>query len=393
MNKLTISLILAVLALAAQGADTDSTCNDLKWHIGLEATPACVPSDNRFLRGDNPSGKSIDASLGFEAKAGFAFSPASKQGTLYPGLYQGIGIGINTFFNSAALGTPGSAFVYQGAPIIHFRDKLWLGYEWQFGAAFGWKPDSGQQPDNQAPVGTKVTALMGLGLKLQYELNDRVRLSAGIAARHYSNGNTVWPNKGVNTVGMTLGVDYMLTPVKEEKRTDAFYREWKSEADRKRWIWDVMAYGAWRKRAMILKQNPLVVPGRFGIIGMRLEAMRSLCRYVAVGPAIDGQWDEGAALKSHWISGSYGEDIKFTRPSFGDQLSLGASAHAELTMPIFTIDVGLGYDMLKPTGDARFYQSLTLKTFITENLYLNVGYRLGRFRDPQNLMLGIGYRL
>jgi hypothetical protein len=46
-----------------------------------------------------------------------------------------------------------------------------------------------------------------------------------------------------------------------------------------------------------------------------------------------------------------------------------------------------------PYGDKRFYQSLTLKTFITRQLYLNTGYRLGNFKNPQNLMLGIGIRL
>lgn len=388
-----MAIALLGIAVCARGETVDSVSSPLMWRIGLETTSSGVPSNNRFLRGDNPSGKSIDASLGVDSKFGFSFFPASREGILYPGLYQGVGIGINTFFNSAALGTPGSVFVYQGAPIVHFSDKLWLGYEWKFGAAFGWRPDRGQQPENQAPVSTNVTALMGLGFKLNYAVNDRVNLFAGATARHYSNGNTSWPNKGVNIAGVTLGVDYMLSPRPEDKCADSYSEELKSEADRKRWVWDVMAYGAWRKRAMILKQDPLVVPGRFGIVGARFEAMRALCRYVAVGSAIEGQWDEGADLKEHWISGSFGEDVKFTRPSFGEQVSLGISAHAELTMPIFTVDAGLGYDMLKPKGEGRFFQSLTLKTFLTENFYLNVGYRLGRFRDPQNLMLGIGMRL
>lgn len=62
-------------------------------------------------------------------------------------------------------------------------------------------------------------------------------------------------------------------------------------------------------------------------------------------------------------------------------------------MPIFAVNVGLGYDFLNPKGNKRFYQSLTLKTFITRNIFLNVGYRLGNFKDPQNLMLGVGVRL
>lgn len=393
MNKIFMTVILSVMAFAARGERSDTVSPGIRWHLGMEATASGVPSTNRFLRGDNPSRKTVDASLESDFKAGFSFSPQSREGFLYPGLYQGVGLGLNTFFNSRALGTPGTAFAYQGAPIVHFRDKIWLGYEWQFGVAFGWRPDTEQKANNQAPVGTRVTALMGLGLRLNYDLDSRVRLFAGASARHYSNGNTAWPNKGINTIGATLGVEYMLTSPKEDRCPCPDADALKSETDKHRWEWDVMAYGAWRKRALVLKQDPLVVPGKFGIAGIRFEAMRSLCRYVAVGPAIEGQWDEGADLKRHWISGSNGENVKFTRPSFGKQLSLGASAHAELTMPIFTIDAGVGYDFLKPKGDGRFYQSLTLKTYIMRNIYLNVGYRLGRFRDPQNLMLGVGVRL
>ncbi|MDE6467684.1 MAG: acyloxyacyl hydrolase, partial [Muribaculaceae bacterium] len=95
----------------------------------------------------------------------------------------------------------------------------------------------------------------------------------------------------------------------------------------------------------------------------------------------------------YWVSGSYDDNIKFRRPPFGKQISLGLSAHAELTMPIFSVNAGIGYDVVNPRGDRAFYQSLTLKTFITPSIYLNTGYRLGAFKDPQNLMLGIGLRL
>lgn len=61
-------------------------------------------------------------------------------------------------------------------------------------------------------------------------------------------------------------------------------------------------------------------------------------------------------------------------------------------MPIFAVNVGLGYDIINPRGDKAFFQSLTLKTFVTGHIYINTGYRLGDFKDPQNLMLGLGYR-
>ncbi len=35
---------------------------------------------------------------------------------------------------------------------------------------------------------------------------------------------------------------------------------------------------------------------------------------------------------------------------------------------------------------------VVLKAHVMKNLFLHVGYRLINFKDPSNLMLGIGYR-
>jgi hypothetical protein len=44
-------------------------------------------------------------------------------------------------------------------------------------------------------------------------------------------------------------------------------------------------------------------------------------------------------------------------------------------------------------GDMKgFYQILALKTYVTRHLFLHVGYQLSKFKDPNNLMLGLGYR-
>ena len=136
-----------------------------------------------------------------------------------------------------------------------------------------------------------------------------------------------------------------------------------------------------------------IIPGRFGVLGFQFSPMRKLNRWIATGVALDVQYDESAGIAPYWVEGSFHDNVKFYRPPFIKQLNTGLSAHAELIMPIFAINAGLGFDILNPKGNKRFYQSLTLKTFVVRNVYLNVGYRLGNFNDPQNLMLGLGIRL
>lgn len=363
-----------------------------EWQIGAEASPAFVPGTNGFLRGENYSEKRIGGNMSGSVRAGFRFASDTAEGMLYNDVYQGVGLGVESFFANELLGTPVTAYVFQGAPITRLSKRAWLGYEWKFGAAFGWKHYDEQTADNNAAVSTPVTAMMDLGLKFHYSLAERWDLTFGIEGQHFSNGNTSWPNAGVNSIGASIGVSYILNPDSNSEITPSGLAQ---EADRGRWLYDIIAYGSWRKRVVSIGDPamPQLCPGKFGVVGLQFSPMRSLDRYVAVGPALDLQWDESAGLEPYWVSGSYDGNIKFYRPPFGKQISLGLSAHAELTMPIFSVNAGLGYDIINPKGDKRFYQSLTLKTFLTKNVFLNVGYRLGNFKHPQNLMLGVGVRI
>lgn len=416
LNKIyaIISCVLAVCPWAKAGSATltggdtipSAFSRPLQWRIGAEISPALIPGTSSYLDGYNPACKPIDASLSGSIRVDFSFSPDTHEGMLYRGAYQGIGISLGSYADDGVLGTPVSAFVYQGAPIAHFSNRLWLGYEWQFGAAFGWRHSNEEKLDNNAVVSTAVTAHMGLGVKLHYRFSDKWQMSVGIGANHYSNGNTSWPNAGVNTIGASIGISHIINPYSDATVTDAArgkkniarrkeYSEIKKEADRHCWLYDIMVFGAWRKRIVNVGEpvESKLIPGRFGILGMQLSPMYRLDKRFAIGPALDVQWDESAGLAPYWVNESYDDNIMFERPPFGKQLSVGVSGHAELTMPIFTINAGMGYDFVCPNGNKRFYQSLALKTFITKKLYLNVGYRLGSFKEPQNLMLGFGIRL
>lgn len=379
--KSVLSKILIIGALlCAFSAKADSICAPA-WRIGLELQPASVPGTNGYLTRNN-----VNTTLAADIRADFTLNPSTFAGRCYRGLYQGVGLGMTGFFTPGYLGNPGSAYVYQGAPIVHFGKAWSLEYEWQFGTAFGWKHYSADENHENVAVSTPATALMGLGFKFVWRPAARWQLSAGIAGRHFSNGNTSWPNRGVNALGASLGVAYVIDTHHEEEKPDIELPKFRP------WFFDIIAYGAWRKRAITIGDTGQMIPGRFGILGLQGAAMRRLDPWVAVGVAVDTQWDESADIANYWVEGTMGEEVKFYRPPIGRQISLGLSAHAELTTPIFSVNTGLGYDFLNPQGDKRFFQSLAVKAFVLPNLFVNVGYRIGGFRVPQNLMLGVGYR-
>ncbi|MBD5225965.1 MAG: acyloxyacyl hydrolase [Bacteroidales bacterium] len=367
-----------------------------QWHVEAGIGTSSVIESNAFLKGKNSLQKSVDRCLSTEIRAGFSFNSSTREGILYEGLYQGMGIGLTDFSPSGLLGTPVSAFIYQGAPVVHINSRIWIGYEWQFGTDFGWKHYSPGNPlEENLSLSTSVTAHMGLRMTFNYEMTPRWRAYAGVQLTHSSNGNTSWPNGGVNTVGGAITIACTLNPEKHrDENTTTPAELFKTDYPR-RWFYDIIAYGSTRKRVVNVGLPPerQLCPGHFAVAGFQFAPMYRINRWVATGGSLDFQWDEGAGLEPYWVEGTYHETLKFRRPPFLEQIGVGMAAHAQLTMPIFSIDAGLGYNIVNPHGDKRFYQSLTLKTFIIHRLYINIGYRLGQFRDPQNLMLGIGIRI
>lgn len=394
MSKYPIIKVLfaSVLSLVAQGilaqGIVEVTRLDKEWNIGADLSGGYVFGTNDYLRGYNNEGHIINSSLSGTIRVGFKLRPFFTEGILDTGLYQGIAIEAQSFNATILLGNPVSVYVYQGAPFARFGERLTLGYEWQFGAAFGWKHfDKVMSPDNSA-VSTPVTAHMGLGLRLNYKLSERWMLAAALAVTHYSNGNTSLPNAGINSLNASIGVSYILNPLEKESDKIAIIN-----TERHKWFYDIVVFGAWRRRVVSVAAYPELCPGKFGVLGVQFAPMRQFNRFFAAGASLDMRYDESGGLTPYWVEGSYDENIKFYRPPFRKQLGIGLSARAEFIMPIFAVNAGLGIDILNPVGDKRFYQSLTLKTFITKSLFLNVGYRLGNFKEPQNLMLGVGYRI
>lgn len=381
-----ISALFLLLALAPA-----KIAGRLPWRVAVEVAPSAVLGTNGFLRGVNERDHRIGSSLTGSIRTDFGFDPSSMTGRLYPGLYQGLGVDFRTFFANDLLGTPTSVYVYQGAPIVNFG-RLSLDYEWQFGAAFGWRHYDKVNAEYNAAVSTPVTAQMGVSLKLRYRLTDRWQATVGLQADHFSNGNTSQPNAGVNTLGASAGVAYLINAPRGRETGGDEAAPLRMPYAR-RWFVDFTAYWGWRKRVLTIDGETRVLNGHFAVAGVQLAPMWRVNRFFATGVSVDGQYDESADLARYRAEGSWNDGIKFYRPPFERQLSVGLAAHAELTMPIFSVNAGIGVNLLNPNGEKRFYQSLTLKAFVLPWLYLNAGYRIGDFKDPQNLMLGLGCRI
>lgn len=391
-----IYLLLSVFTCNALSAQIIGSSNDSLQHptihkIGFDIRPNYVTPTAGFLKGENNQQKPIRSYLSAHLKYAFQFNKNSRLGKLYPHAYQGIGISYGTFSNTSEMGNPVSVYAFQGSRIKQLSRNLSLDYEWNFGASFGWKKYDEQTNFYNNIVGSKINAYINLGFFLNWQLNSQWNLTAGLDFTHFSNGNTNYPNAGINPIGGRIGIvrtfgtedTNTATPgIGKAKPTDILPHV----------SYDLVVYGATRKKGFIQGNEAYLVPGSFGIVGLNFNPMYNFNKFFKAGASLDMQFDESANIKEH-IADAPAHDPKFYRPPFREQFAAGLSIRGELVMPIFSINIGLGHNVLYKGNDTKdFYQILALKTSLTRDLFLHVGYQLSNFKDPNNLMLGLGYR-
>lgn len=378
---------VAQTVFRSAGQENDSIRHGLVHKIGFEIRPGCVAPTNSFLEGDNERRKRIDRSLSVHLKYAFQFGEDSYLRRLYPHAYQGIGVSYSTFFASSELGDPMTVYAFQGSRLAALSSRLSLDYEWNFGASFGWqKYNSYSNPQNEV-IGSEINAYINLGFMLNWQFHPQWNLTGGVDFTHYSNGNTHYPNGGLNPVGARVGVVHTFGT---EPAVAASIRPL---AIKPHVSYDLVIYGTTRKKGFATEYETCLVPGSFGVLGLNFAPMYNFNKYFRAGVSVDAQYDESANIKEYKVYESNGGDMKFHRPPFSEQFAVGVSARAELVLPIFSINVGIGRNVICKGDDTTgFYQVLALKTSVTRNLFLHVGYQLSKFKDPNNLMLGFGYR-
>ena len=348
------------------------------------------------IRGDVEDKISVHTAIPLHLKYSFSFTNPKVPHYL-PGGYQGIAIGVLNIGageprglskSTRYIGYPTMVYVFQGGPFWKSKSGLSLAYEWNFGAAFGWKPYSETNRNFNLTVGSRVNAYINLALNLNWAINENTSLFGGLTVSHFSNGNTSWPNPGVNSMGIRIGAIWTLNPVK-----NGYEPALPDTVKRKKLEYDIMAWGSERKRVYKGGVNPVLLKGHFACAGISFAPMVRLNPWWRVGGSLDLQWDESSDLKKNYAGGSSSEDIKFYRPKFFKQVTCGISAHGELTMPIFAVNVGIGYNMISPWENKGFYQNIALKTYIGSKFFINVGYQLRNFVQQSSLMLGAGVSL
>ena len=393
-----IYTLLAIVCLAlpakaaeqehVQSAEADSTATGHYVHqIAVDLMPGLILHTNDFLRGSNPEVRTMNHNTGFRLKYAFSAPEQSEEARIFRDAYQGIGIGYNDF--NPQLGNPLSVFLLQGARIASLSNRLSINYEWNLGLAFGWHPYNEEtNPDNKV-IGSRVTAYIGLDFYLRWIMSKHVDLNLGVGVAHYSNGNTQYPNLGLNTAFLNLGASYYIG----RKANHLLHRHEVAPPVSHDISYDLIVYGAWRQRGGYENGYPFLLNGKTAVVGFNFNPMYRLNHWLKLGASLDGTYDRTANIyyDVDYIDPDYND--QYRRPSTAKQMTLGMSARAEFTMPYFAINFGIGKNFLNTEGEfGGMYEVLALKINITRRSLLHIGYSLNDFHTPKHLMLGVGWR-
>lgn len=377
-------ILLCLSGLNCLAEDRDSSVfQNLTHHFGVDFRPSYIMPTHGFYNGWNSLGKPLKAGGSAHIKYSFTFSEDSRPGRIYPEAYQGIGVSANTFFAHDILGTPKAVYLFQGAPIARFTKELTLDYEWNFGLSWGWKAYDTDSED--MVVGSEINAYINVGLFLSYYIGDSCKLTAGPEYTHFSNGDTKFPNGGANTVNFRIGMTGNFGKSGSGKTIVDML-----DLTQRYLTWDIIAYGAWRADRMITAGRLFIINKAFPVAGININPLYHFSNSLSAGASLDIMYDRSANLE-----GSVDDDcLTFNYPSFLKQCAAGLSLRGEVSMPVFSINLGLGYNFQYKGDDLKgLYGIFALKTKVSERFFIHIGYRLSSVLYCHNLMFGLGLRL
>ncbi|MBO5816034.1 MAG: acyloxyacyl hydrolase [Bacteroidales bacterium] len=343
--------------------------------LGVNVRPSYVMPTHGFYNGWNPSGSPIRKGNTFDMQLGVR--PGER------GAYQGVGLAAHTFFEPESIGNPATLYVFQGAPLVSFAESLALGYEWNLGLSYGWK-------DNGVVTVSPFNVYISIAALLTWRFDGYWDMTFGPEFTHFSNGDTKFPNGGTNTLNLRVGIRRSFKPAQAIITENVF----SAAADRKgiedRLSYDLTAMGGWRADRTIDKDGLHIFNKAFPIASISFNPLYSFNGYFAAGPSLDLMYDHSADLLV-----SEGSILGY--PSFLQQTSAGLSARAELKMPVFAVNIGIGYGLplanrTRSSDMKALYGIFSLKTFMTRRLFFNVSYRLSSVLYSHNLLFGIGWR-
>lgn len=340
-----------------------------------------------YYNGYNPDGKPVIGNSSLHLRYGFSFTPMTHLGKLYPDVIQGAGLSASTFFEHKLMGSPVTAYIFQKARLFELKPGINVNYSWELGLSTGWK--------RTEMIATTSNVYVNVGIDLSCDISRRTTLSIGPEFSHFSNGDTCYPNGGANLINIKAIFTSHLTTC-DMARDRSYITDYEIELkDRRiadRISIDLIALGGWRA-GKVTSGTYASINETFPVYALAITPLYRLNRHLMTGVSLDLLADRSANLYDIVKDPDTRDILSYRQPPVNKQMAVGMSLRMDISMPIFTVGAGVGGFVLGSGNLRGIYSMFSLKTFLTDRLFLNVTYRLSAENYTHNLLYGIGYRL
>jgi hypothetical protein len=325
-----VTLIFLSAALSAAGRDS------LYHDISFAASAGYNLPSHGFYRGHNPSGRPIPANTSYHLKYAFGYQPGTRPGSLYPDVSQGIGLAALTFYAPSIMGSPVLAYIFQNVRILDISPEVGVNYAWELGGSYGWRRND--------IIESRANIYVNVGLMLSWDMSQLWTLTLGPEFSHYSNGDTKYPNGGANLINFKVGLTGHAVP--ETGSVDrSVAREYESELREKpfadRMEYDLVLFGGMRS-GKVTDGTYALINEAFPFFGLNFMPSYRLSKHFSAGASLDLLADRSANLYDVVKDSDNREVLSYKQPSMGKQVAAGVSVRGEITMPIFTVGIGVG---------------------------------------------------
>lgn len=370
------------MGVGSAEAATPVKRDSISHRISVELRPAYNIVSHYALRGDNP----INSAASLHLRYAFSFNDHSEIGKRFPTAYQGVGLAAYTFFHPEVIGKPIALYILQGAHIADW-ERITLGYEWNFGLSWHWHPNE--------TMNSKWNIMVNVALPVSWHISPKWELSLTPDFTHLSNGDTHFSNSGANLFGVRLGITRHFNSHNEHIRAKEYIKpseELQGKDFKNHLSHDIILYGGWRADRFLDHGEFVVIDKPLFLDGIQYHTLYHFNRHFALGASLDIQTDSSLNLHDA-VFDENGKLVSYEHPTLIGQTECGVSLRCEITSPLFAVGAGVGVNILGKGYDiSRIYTQYSLKHFISQRLFIFVGYRFNSTQYTHNMMYGLGLR-
>ncbi len=207
MRILVLFLLTFHCGLLIQGQQESNSSPKPGHYFDVRNNVGKILQTNVFVKGENTKNKPINYYQAFNVAYGVQTDGSKPWHHVLNFPFYGAALHHAVFFETDEMGPATAFYGFLGFPIKRSQ-RVSCGYGLGLGLTYNWKPYDKMNNAFNVAIGSYLTSYIEANLFCRYDLNSRWGLYGTLGFTHFSNGGIRKPNKGLNMLSPSLGMNY-----------------------------------------------------------------------------------------------------------------------------------------------------------------------------------------